>query len=48
MTIRRKLWTRLQDGKAVYRYTMTNGSGASVTVCSIGAGIVSVLVPDKD
>ena len=48
MTIRRKLWTRLQDGKAVYRYTMTNGSGASVTVCSIGAGIVSVLVPDRD
>lgn len=29
-------------------YTMTNKSGASVAVSSLGAGIVSVIVPDKD
>ena len=29
-------------------YTLTNASGASVTVSSLGAGIVSVVVPDKD
>lgn len=29
-------------------YTLTNGNGASVTLSSLGAGIVSVIVPDKD
>ena len=29
-------------------YTLTNASGASVTLSSLGAGIVSVIVPDKD
>lgn len=48
MTIKRKLWTRTQDGKAVYRYTIANESGASVTLCNIGAGIVSVIVPDRN
>lgn len=28
-------------------YTLTNNSGASVTLSSLGAGIVSVIVPDK-
>lgn len=29
-------------------YTLTNASGASVTLSSLGAGIVSVIVPDRD
>lgn len=29
-------------------YTLTNASGASVTLSTLGAGIVSVMVPDKD
>ena len=29
-------------------YTLTNKSGASVTLSSLGAGIVSVVVPDND
>ncbi len=29
-------------------YKLTNSSGASVTLSSLGAGIVSVVVPDKD
>lgn len=31
----------------ITHYTLTNDSGASVTLSSLGAGIVSVLVPDK-
>ena len=29
-------------------FTLTNASGASVTVSSLGAGIVAVMVPDRD
>ncbi len=29
-------------------YTITNGQGASVTLSTLGAGIVSIQVPDKD
>lgn len=29
-------------------YTLTNKSGASVTLSSLGAGIISIIVPDKD
>ena len=29
-------------------YTLTNASGAQVTLSSLGAGIVSVIVPDKN
>ena len=47
MAINRKLWGRTPDGKAIFKYTLTNGSGASVVVSSIGAGIVAVNVPDK-
>lgn len=48
MNITRKLWSRTADGKAIYKYKLTNGKGASVVLCNIGAGIVSVNVPDKD
>ena len=48
MTIKRKLWGRTPDGKAIFKYTMINGSGASVVLGSIGAAIVGVNVPDKD
>ena len=29
-------------------YTLTNASGASVTLSTLGAGIVGIVVPDKD
>ena len=48
MAINRKLWGRTPDGKAIYKYTMTNASGASVVLGSVGAAIVGVNVPDKD
>lgn len=46
--IKRRIWSRTADGTPVYKYIMTNGSGASVTLCNIGAAIVSVNVPDKE
>lgn len=45
-TIKRKIWGKSQDGKAIYKYTLTNEAGASVVVSNIGAAIVSVNVPD--
>lgn len=45
--IRRKLWSRAADGTPIYKYTITNASGASVTLGSIGAAIVSINVPDS-
>ena len=47
-SISRKLWTRVEGGVPVYKYTLKNESGASVTLCNIGAAIVSVNVPDRD
>ena len=48
MKITRKLWSRSAEGTPIYKYTMTNESGASVVLTSIGAGIVGINVPDKD
>ena len=48
MSVRRKLWSRTQDGTPIYKYILTNESGASVVLSSIGAGIVSINVPDRD
>lgn len=47
MAIKRKIWARVEGGVPVYKYTLTNESGASVTLCNIGAAIVSVNVPDR-
>lgn len=48
MAIKRKIWARVEGGVPVYKYTLTNESGASVTLCNIGAAIVSVNVPDRN
>lgn len=36
------------DGKAVQLYTLTNKSGASVSITNYGGRVVSIVVPDKD
>ena len=46
--ITRELWGTAPDGKEIFLYTLRNSSGASVQLCSVGAGIVSVNVPDKE
>lgn len=48
MTIDKKLWGASPDGKEIFLYTIKNESGAFVRLASIGAGIVSIAVPDKD
>lgn len=48
MTVSRKLWGRSACGEAIYKYKITNESGAFVELCNIGAGIVSINVPDKN
>lgn len=41
-------YTTTIDGKAVQLYTLTNKSGASVTITNYGGRVVSINVPDKD
>ena len=48
MAISKKLWGTAPDGKEIYLYTLKNASGAYVELCSVGAGIVSIVVPDKE
>lgn len=48
MSVSRKLWGKTAEGKAIYRYTLTNSQGFSVVLCNIGAGIVSINVPDRN
>ncbi len=48
MNIGKEVWGMSPEGKEIIRYTLTNVSGASVVLSSLGAGIVSVNVPDKD
>lgn len=48
MTIDKKLWGKTPDGKEIFLYTLTNKAKAFVRLSSIGAGIVSAAVPDKN
>lgn len=45
--IKRRIWAKAGDGRPIYKYTLTNAKGASVVVSNIGAGIISVKVPDR-
>ena len=48
MEINKELWGTSPEGKEIYRYTLKNASGAYVQLGSVGAAIVSIVVPDKD
>ena len=48
MEIKKELWGQSPDGKEIFRYTLINGSGASVQLGSVGAAIVSINVPDRN
>ena len=43
-----KPFGKLPDGQAVTQYTMTNRSGASVSMIDYGGIVTSIIVPDKD
>lgn len=48
MELNKELWGKSACGKEIYLYTIKNQSGAYVQLSSVGAGIVSVVVPDKE
>ena len=48
MAITKELWGTAPDGKEIFLYTLKNASGAYVQLCSVGAAIVSIVVPDKE
>jgi aldose 1-epimerase len=48
MKIDKELWGKTPDGKEIFLYTLTNRSKAFVRLSSVGAGIVSIGVPDRD
>ncbi|MCQ2142666.1 MAG: galactose mutarotase [Bacteroidales bacterium] len=48
MDIKRELWGKSRCGKDIFRYRITNQSGAYAELSSVGAGIVSIAVPDRD
>ncbi|MDO4575562.1 MAG: aldose epimerase family protein [Planctomycetia bacterium] len=41
-------WGKLPNGQEVFRYTMVNENGMSVTITNFGARIVNLVVPDKN
>ncbi len=46
--VEKTLWGTSPCGKEIWKYRLTNASGAYVEVSSVGAGIVSIAVPDRD
>ena len=48
MSISKKLFGKNGEGKDVHLYTMTNKSGASVSVLTHGGTLQSIIVPDKN
>ena len=48
MDISKELWGVSPEGKEIYRYTLKNASGAYVQLGSVGAAIVSIVVPDRN
>jgi len=47
MKITKTLWATAKDGAQILKYRMTNSAGAYVELGSIGAAILSIVVPDK-
>ena len=48
MSIMKKAFGKLPDGRTADIYTLTNASGASVSITNYGGILVSLCVPDKD
>ena len=47
MKITKTLWATAKDGAQILKYRMTNSAGAYVELGSIGAAILSIVVPDR-
>lgn len=48
MELEKKLWGITPEGKEIYLYTIRNAKGCQVSLSSLGAAIVSIVVPDRD
>ena len=48
MSITKRLFDTTKDGRKVTEYTLTNASGASVSIIDFGGVITNIVVPDKD
>ncbi len=48
MKITKDLWGKTPDGKEIFLFTLTNEKGAFVRLCSVGAGIAGIGVPDRE
>lgn len=48
MNIEVKTWGKTPDGKDIKLYTLTNSNGVKVQLSDIGAGIVSIVTPDRN
>lgn len=46
-TIKEDIWGSTPDGRPVHRFTMSNASGARVSVMTLGAAVTEVWVPDR-
>lgn len=42
------VWGKMADGRAIHRFTITNASGAQVSIMELGAAVTAVVVPDRD
>ena len=48
MNIDVKVWGKTPDGKDIKLYTLTNANGIKVQLSDIGAGIVSIMMPNRN
>ena len=48
MNIEVKTWGKTPDNKDIKLYTLTNSNGVKVQLSDIGAGIVSIVTPDRN
>ncbi len=48
MAIAKEIFGCMQDGKEVYKYTLTNKNGVSASFITLGGVWVSMMVPDRD
>ena len=47
MELTKELWGKTPCGKDIFLYTIRNSRGAYVQLSNVGAGIVSIVVPDR-
>ena len=48
MTIAKRVFGYMPDGRTVYAYKIENRSGASVTLLTLGGAVQSLIMPDRD